>query len=134
MVGFPGECEMEFEESLAFARSVGFSKMHVFPFSPRPGTAAAAMPGQIPRAVKQARAKKMLALADECHANFLDSQIGRVLEVLSEEPHPAGGMRGYSAHYAPVRIVDAGPAQYNRIVPVKIESVQNSCCAGALTR
>ena len=134
MVGFPGECEMEFEESLAFARSVGFSKMHVFPFSPRPGTAAAAMPGQIPRAVKQARAKKMLALADECHANFLNSQIGRVLEVLPEEAHPAGGMRGYSAHYAPVRIADAGPAQYNQIVPVKIEDIQDGCCVGALSR
>ena len=134
MVGFPGESEAEFGESLAFAGSVGFAKMHVFPFSPRPGTAAAAMPGQVPRAVKQARAKKMLTLAQECHAIFLNSQIGGVLEVLPEEPHPAGGMRGYSAHYAPVRIADAGPAQQNQIVPVRIEAVQGECCVGVLAR
>ena len=132
MVGFPGESEEEFEASLAFARSVGFAKMHVFPFSPRPGTPAAAMPGQVPRADKQARAKKMLALAQECHANFLNSQIGRVLKVLPEEPHPAGGMRGYSAHYAPVRIADAGPEQHNQILPVRIKSVQSGFCVGAL--
>ncbi|MCL2300483.1 MAG: MiaB/RimO family radical SAM methylthiotransferase, partial [Firmicutes bacterium] len=90
MVGFPGESEAEFEASLAFARAVGFAKMHVFPFSARPGTAAAAMPGQVPRALKQARAKKMLTLAQECHTNFLNSQIGSVLEVLPEEEHPAG--------------------------------------------
>ena len=134
LVGFPGESEAEFEASLAFARAVGFAKIHVFPFSPRPGTAAAAMPAQVPRAIKQARAKKMLALAEECHANFLHSQIGRVLEVLPEEPHPAGGMRGYSAHYAPVRAADAGPAQCNQIIPVRIAEVRGGYCVGALSR
>jgi len=134
MVGFPGESEAEFEASLAFAREVGFAKVHVFPYSARPGTAAAAMPEQIPRATKQARAKKMLALAEELHTNFLNSQIGRTLEVLPEEPHPGGGMQGYSAHYAPVRIADAGPELQNQIVPVKIESVQGGYCVGALSR
>jgi len=134
MVGFPGESDFEFEQSLAFARGAGFSKIHVFPYSSRPGTAAAAMPGQIPRAVKQARAKKMLALAEECHAIFLNSQIGRTLHVLAEEPHPAGGMRGYSAHYAPVRIADAGPETQNQIIPVKIEGASTDYCVGALSR
>ena len=134
LVGFPGESEAEFEASLAFAREVGFAKMHVFPYSSRPGTAAAAMPGQIPRAVKQARAKKLLALAQESHAIFLNSQIGRTLEVLPEEPHPAGGMRGYSAHYAPVRIADAGPETQNQIISVKIEGVSAGYCVGALSR
>jgi len=134
MIGFPDESDAEFEASLTFARTVGFAKIHVFPFSPRPGTAAAAMPGQVSRATKQARAKKMLALAQECHANFLNSQIGRVLKVLPEEPHPGGGMRGYSAHYAPVRIADAGPAHQNQIVPVRIEAVQADYCVGALAR
>ncbi|MBI4305686.1 MAG: MiaB/RimO family radical SAM methylthiotransferase, partial [Chloroflexi bacterium] len=55
MVGFPGETDAEFYESLEFARSVGFSKMHVFPFSVRPGTPAAAMPGQVPESVKKER-------------------------------------------------------------------------------
>ena len=134
MVGFPGESEAEFEDSLAFARTVGFAKMHVFPYSPRPGTAAAAMPGQIPRAVKQARAKKMLALAEEYHTIFLNSQIGSTLEVLAEEPHPAGGMRGYSAHYAPVRIADAGPELRNQIIPVRITAARGGYCVGALSR
>jgi len=134
MVGFPGESEAEFEASMAFARAVGFAKMHVFPFSSRPGTAAAAMPGQISKAEKQERAKKMLALAQECHDDFLNSQIGSVLEVLPEEPHPAGGMRGYSAHYAPVRIADARPAQQNQILSVRIEAVQDGYCVGVLSR
>jgi len=134
MVGFPGESEAEFEASLAFAREVGFAKMHVFPFSPRPGTAAVAMPGQIPRAVKQARAKKTLALAQECHAIFLNSQIGCTLEALPEEPHPDGGMRGTSANYVPVRIADAGPELRNEIVPVRIETAQADHCVGVLSR
>ena len=134
MAGFPGESEAEFEASLAFAREVGFAKLHVFPYSSRPGTAAAAMPGQVPRAVKQARAKKMLALAEECHAIFLNSQIGKTIEVLPEEPHPDGGMRGYSARYAPVRVVDAGPETKNQIIPVKIENTQEGYCIGTLSR
>ena len=134
MVGFPGESDAEFEASLEFARAVGFAKIHVFPFSARPGTAAATMPGQVPRAVKQARAKKMLTLARECHANFLNSQIGRVLEVLPEEPHPAGGMRGYSAHYAPVRITDAGRGHQNQIISVVVQAAEGDCCVGVLSR
>jgi len=133
MVGFPGESEDEFKASLAFAREVGFAKIHVFPFSSRPGTAAAAMQDQVPRTVKRARAKKMLALAEERYAIFLDSQIGKTLEVLAEEPHPAGGMRGYSAHYAPVRITDAGPETQNQIIPVKIDSAVPNYCVGVLT-
>ena len=134
MIGFPGESEAEFEASLAFVKEVGFAKLHVFPYSSRPGTAAASMPGQISRAEKQERAKKMLALAEECHAIFLNSQIGRTLEVLPEEPHPTGGMQGYSAQYAPVRITDAGLEAQNQIVPVKIVATQNGYCIGALAR
>ena len=53
MVGFPGETDVEFGESLAFAEAVGFAKAHVFAYSRRPGTRAADMPGQIPKAVKE---------------------------------------------------------------------------------
>lgn len=134
LVGFPGESEMEFEESLAFVRSVGFAKVHVFPFSARPGTAAAAMPGQLPRAEKQARAKKMLALAQECQANFLLSQIGKTLHVLPEEPHPQGGMQGYSEAYVPVRIADAGEQHHNKIVPVLVKEIAGEQCIAVLAR
>ena len=134
MVGFPSESEAEFEASLAFAREAGFAKIHVFPYSSRPGTAAASMPGQISRAEKQTRAKKMLTLAEECHAIFLNSQIGTTLKVLPEEPHPAGGMQGYSAQYAPVRITDAGPQAQNHIIPVRIEAAQDGHCIGASVR
>ena len=130
LVGFPGESAAEFEASMAFAQEVGFAKIHVFPFSARPGTPAADMPEQIPREVKQMRTKKMLALAEDLHSDFLNSQIGKTLFVLPEEPHPAGGMRGYSAHYVPVRIADAGPEVQNELVPVKIEAVRDDCCVG----
>ena len=132
MVGFPNESEEEFEASLNFARTVGFAKIHVFPFSSRPGTPAATMPGQVPNVVRRERAKKMLALAAECRDIFLNSQIGRTLEVLPEEPHPAGGMRGYSANYTPVRITDAAPETQNQMIPVKIASVRDGYCIGTL--
>ena len=134
LVGFPGESEAEFEASLAFVREIGFAKIHVFPYSSRPGTAAAAMPRQIPRGVKQARAKKMQALAQESRVIFLNSQIGSTLKVLPEEPHPLGGMQGYSANYTPVRIEDAGPAHQNQIVPVQITRAEGDYCVGVLSR
>ena len=134
MVGFPGETDEDFRASLAFACEIGFAKMHVFPFSARPGTAADAFPEQISKVAKQARAKEALLLSESLHHRYLAEQIGREAEVLPEEPHPGGGMRGYTAHYVPVVIPEAGPEHRNKLVPVHITGVQGDRCVGALVR
>ena len=134
IVGFPGESDDDFEATLAFVREVGFSKVHVFPFSARKGTPAATFPGQIEKATKQARAKKMISLANELNRKFLSGQPGKILEVLLEQPHPMGGMQGYAANYAHVIVTDAGPELRNQILPVRINEVKGEHCVGAISR
>jgi len=84
IVGFPGETEAEFEETLAMCDAVGFSKIHVFPFSPRKGTPAATMPQQISPEVKQRRVERLQALGDELRDRYYRSLAGRRLKVLVE--------------------------------------------------
>jgi threonylcarbamoyladenosine tRNA methylthiotransferase MtaB len=84
ITGFPGEDEREFAETLAFVEKCAFSSMHVFPFSRRPGTPAASMPGQVKNAVKRERAARASALADRMAADFRQSLIGTVQHVLFE--------------------------------------------------
>jgi len=84
IVGFPGETEAEFEETLAMCDAVGFSKIHVFPFSPRKGTPAATMPQQISPEVKQRRFERLQALGDELRDRYYRSLAGRRLKVLVE--------------------------------------------------
>lgn len=85
LAGFPGETSDEFERSLAFAREMDFMKLHVFRYSPRPGTAAARMPGQVPEAVKKERNSRLLALSDEGARRFRARFVGRTLPVLWEQ-------------------------------------------------
>jgi threonylcarbamoyladenosine tRNA methylthiotransferase MtaB len=80
IVGFPGETDQEAAETLAFARRMGYAKMHVFPYSPRAGTLAATMAGQVPEPVKKARGEHLRLLSDEL------SQAGRQHFVGEERP------------------------------------------------
>ena len=134
MVGFPGESEAAFEESLSFAKEIGFAKMHVFPFSPRPGTPAAGFSDQISKKEKQNRAKQALRLAESLNRDFLNSQIGRTLEMLPEEPCPGGGMQGFAANYAPVALPEAGPELRNQPVLARITGIEGEFCVGTLAR
>jgi threonylcarbamoyladenosine tRNA methylthiotransferase MtaB len=89
IAGFPGETEAEFEESLRFVESAGFARLHVFPYSARPGTAAARMPGHIPDTVKKERAARLTALSSRLWQEFQARHIGRTVEVLWESAHAA---------------------------------------------
>ena len=91
IVGFPGETDMEFEESLSFCREIGFSKIHVFKFSPRSGTPAARYPNQIDGRVKADRSKRMLALSEEMALAFHQSYVGRIVSVLIERETDKSG-------------------------------------------
>ena len=86
MVGFPGETEKEFADSAEFAKKAAFSKMHIFPYSIREGTRAAAMDGQIDPAVKKQRAASLEKIDKENVAEFSRSQVGTTTNVLFEQP------------------------------------------------
>ncbi|MBQ7144505.1 MAG: tRNA (N(6)-L-threonylcarbamoyladenosine(37)-C(2))-methylthiotransferase MtaB [Oscillospiraceae bacterium] len=102
ITGFPGETEADFESTLAFLREIGFAAMHVFPYSVRPGTRAAGMPDQLPRAVKEARARRAQAVADELEDAYLRAQLGETRSVLFETEQD-GLWQGHSENYCLVR-------------------------------
>ncbi|MBQ2694384.1 MAG: tRNA (N(6)-L-threonylcarbamoyladenosine(37)-C(2))-methylthiotransferase MtaB [Clostridia bacterium] len=129
MVGFPGETEQDFEASLKFAEKVGFEKVHVFPYSIRPGTPAAKMPDQIEKAEKERRAAKMSAVCEKIRQDFLKEQIGKTLEVLVEEYH-GGFAQGYTANYTPVKI--AVEKELHGIIKTKITAVDGDFCVGKI--
>jgi threonylcarbamoyladenosine tRNA methylthiotransferase MtaB len=104
IVGFPGETDQDFAATLAVAREIGFSKIHVFPFSPRRGTPAAAYPDQVAAAVKQARCAELTELDAALRADYFQRLLGRNLRVLAENPvaDRLGRMYGTSCRYAAV--------------------------------
>ncbi len=131
IVGFPGETDQEFEATLATCRAAGFSKIHVFPFSPRRGTPAAEMPDQVPAEVRQERVQRLLQLESELRQNYFQSLVGRRLQFLVDvvdRPEVAGPtaaedigagkyrVSGISCRYAPVVATAARPPKTNALL------------------
>lgn len=129
MVGFAGETESDFETSLNFAKRVGFEKVHVFPYSIRPGTPAAKMPDQVEKAEKERRAAIMSNACEEIRQSFLKNQIGKTLEVLIEEYHD-GFAQGYTKNYTPVKI--ASDCDIHGIIKTEITTVDGDFCIGKI--
>ena len=102
IVGFPGEDEGEFEATLAFLRECRFSAMHIFPYSRRPGTPAAALPNQCLNGVKEERAHRAAQVAAELEGEYLTSWVGTALPVHFEEERE-GCWRGLTPQYMEVR-------------------------------
>ena len=130
IVGFPGESEEEFAQSLDFIRKCAFSAMHIFPYSKRPGTPAAAMKDQILNAVKQERAHRAGEVAAEMEKAYLSTFVGETVEVLFEE-HKNGMWRGYTTRYTEVA-VDAGGQLHNCFRNVRITAVDGGRLVGEL--
>ena len=131
IAGFPGETEEEFEETVAFARRIGFMKIHVFPFSPREGTPAARYPDQIPRAVKEARCATLQAAADALREDILRGYAGQTVEVLFETAKDQT-QHGYTRNYMPVTVLSDEPLT-GRIRRVLVTGVENGACVGVTT-
>lgn len=127
IVGFPGETEAEFEETLRFAEKCAFSSMHVFPYSRRPGTRAASMDGQLEKTVKKERARLASKLALRMKNDFLDSQIGTIASVLFET-ESEGLMTGFSGNYCEVGVL-SGTAR-NETSAVKITGKKGGILTG----
>lgn len=105
IVGFPGETDEEFAETCETARQVGFSKIHIFPFSARRGTPAADLPGQLPKKLKQERGRELAAVEAELRDEYYRSLEGMELRVLLEnEDQERGMVSGTSCRYATVEI------------------------------
>lgn len=104
MVGFAGETNEEFNESKSFVESVGFAKVHVFPYSRRPQTKAYDFNNHVSKSVKLDRAKEMRDTAKKLRTKFLISQIGRNEKVLFETKDNNGLYEGYTKNYTPVRV------------------------------
>ena len=127
MVGFPTESEEDFAENVRFAQKIGFEKVHVFPYSPREGTKAAKMP-QIEKAIKEKRSHLMIEKTEEIRKIFLESQIGKTVEVLFETRHSDGFAEGYTKNYTPVKV--KGELPCGEISRIKITAVDGDFCVG----
>ena len=129
IVGFPGETDAEFNDSLAFARQIGFAHIHVFEYSRREGTLAADMPNQVPEKIKSERGRAMRELAATLQSDFYKLQTGKTLPVLFESKTASGTWQGHTTNYCPVEIIcDNNPA--NTIQPVEITGYTNAGLTG----
>ncbi len=130
IVGFPGESRAEWEEGLRFIERIGFSHLHIFPYSPRAGTKAAAMPDQLAPEIKQARSRELHRLAGLMKKSFLQTQIGRHAQVLfenhTEETKDGLLYSGYTENYLRTRIIlPEGNAINNTIQRVKLSGISS---------
>jgi threonylcarbamoyladenosine tRNA methylthiotransferase MtaB len=132
IVGFPGETESDFDATCKVVREAGFSRIHVFSYSLRSGTAAASLPDDVPPEVKAERRQRLHEIEREVAAAYHRSLLGRVLDVLVEgpDPHRPGFSRGTSCRYAPVSFPGHAPALIRRRVPVRVTSVAGGVLSG----
>ena len=126
IVGFPGETDEEFAETCHVARQVGFSKIHIFPFSARRGTPAADMPNQLPKKIKQQRCRELATLETQLRDAYFTSLCGKQLRVLLESPleDSPGLAVGTSCRYAPV-VVPGQANRYGDFVDVTAGEIQD---------
>lgn len=102
IVGFPGESEQDYQQSKAFAEEIGFSKIHVFPYSPKKGTPAAERKDQLPNAVKQQRSHDLILASERMTEAFLQAHVGKQKEVLFERMVSPDVYEGHTTNYMKV--------------------------------
>jgi threonylcarbamoyladenosine tRNA methylthiotransferase MtaB len=131
IVGFPGETEAEFENTVRLIEELPVTHLHVFPYSKRPGTAAAAMPGHLPGDVKKARAERLRRLGAEKLQAFAVRFVGCELEVAIEGGGQGGWLKGLTRNYLEVHF--AGPAELvGRCATVRLVEVADGLLSGEL--
>lgn len=134
IVGFPGETDREFEESIGFIEQAGFARLHVFRYSPRAGTAAACMSSRVPTTVAQDRSRRMHALGGALERHYQEGCLGRVRDVLWESHEPYGDGRrwaGLTGNY--LRVITDTPAHVdlrNRVLETELLTRQPGALYG----
>ncbi|NUQ00182.1 MAG: MiaB/RimO family radical SAM methylthiotransferase [Armatimonadetes bacterium] len=129
LVGYPGETAAQFANTLAFCRDMAFADMHIFSYSPRPGTPAAALPDDVGPAEKQARSQALHALRDELRQRYRQPLVGQTVEVLVEECGPAW-VEGLTRTY--IRCRAQGRAALGTTTTVRVESLAGETVPAAL--
>ncbi|MBF2054767.1 MAG: tRNA (N(6)-L-threonylcarbamoyladenosine(37)-C(2))-methylthiotransferase MtaB [Candidatus Sericytochromatia bacterium] len=123
IVGFPGESDADFEASYTLMETLGIHKIHVFPFSVRPGTRAAFMKEHVPAETKQARVQRLLAYNQQILQQWLQSWVGQTVPVLFERVDRAGVGKGYSPHYLRVHVANCPSEYWNTVQQVCITGI-----------
>ncbi len=123
MVGFPGETDVDFKESLKFIEKIGFSQLHVFRYSPRKGTPAATYPNQVPTEVSTSRSREMINLGKEMSESFRKRMLGKYKDVLVEESREGKNkqLAGFTDNYLRV-LINVPETAINKVLNVKLTS------------
>jgi threonylcarbamoyladenosine tRNA methylthiotransferase MtaB len=123
IVGFPGETEQEWRQTLEFVEQIGFGHLHIFAYSPREGTKAAQLPDPVSREIKRERSETLHALGERMKRQILERQLGRTQPVLVEGS-PEAGWSGYTPNYLRVEIsADTTQDLSNRIVDIELSGL-----------
>ena len=130
MVGFPGESEGAFLNTLDLAEKVGFAFIHCFPYSPRPGTRAAILPHRVPLALKEERQHRLLALASRLKEDYARRFIGREVEVLVEVKEKGNLLRGHTGNFLQVRFPSTKPQLIGKLVTVRAVGLDGDVLIG----
>jgi tRNA-2-methylthio-N6-dimethylallyladenosine synthase len=132
IVGFPGEGDEDFEDTLALVCEIGFAQAFSFKYSRRPGTPAASLPGQVPESLKAERLARLQTLLRDMQSRFNDAMVGRVLPVLFEKRgRHAGQLVGRSPYLQPVHAI--APGEFvGCTVPVAVRGAEPNSLAGVL--
>lgn len=136
IVGFPGETKDLFEETRAFCEAMGFSRMHVFRYSERPGTRAVNFPGKVDADTAKARSQILIDLADKMQSHYFESRIGAETEVLVEQKNNEGLWQGYTPDYCLTELSEIVDISSNlhegQIVKVILKDYQMSVMSGEI--
>jgi len=119
IVGFPGEGNSEYERSRSLLESLPFTYFHVFPFSPRPGTKAALLDSQVDPNTKKKRCRELLGVGNRKKKEYMERQVGKILDVLIEKVHRDGSSTGITGNYLKVWMPST-EASLKDIVSVRI--------------
>lgn len=131
IVGFPGETDEDFQETYKFAEKVGFSKIHVFPYSPKKGTPAEKMEHQLDAKIKAERSRILMELSDDMAWNFMQRFLNKDVEVLFENSHQPGFYDGHTSNYINVTVKSQEDIK-NQILPVKLTNLQKERIFGEI--
>ncbi len=133
IVGFPGEIEKDFLASYTFAKEMQFSKIHVFPYSPKKGTPAAILPEQIENAVKSERSQKLINLSEQMAGEFLNKFLGKETEVLYERQIQPQIYEGHTSNYIKVH-GKSDQNVTNKIVKTTLTETYGEIAKGIVTK
>lgn len=132
IVGFPGETEKEFNETLEFVKKVNFSRIHVFKYSVREGTKAAVFDNQVDEKIKSVRSKTLISLADKMTQDFMQEMLGKTISVLIEKKN-VNLYEGYTTNYLRT-IVESDIDIENQIVKANVIKFEEDCLISSITK